>query len=74
MYGGMDDRRGGGGKGGGFGVSTEVRPGDWECPKCGMNVFASKFQCFKCGTDKPRDSGRNRRRDSRSRSDSRRRR
>ena len=30
-----------------------VRPGDWECPSCGANVFASKRNCFKCGTPKP---------------------
>ena len=29
------------------------RPGDWECPKCGANVFASKLACFKCRTPKP---------------------
>ena len=21
---------------------------DWECPRCGANVFASKDACFKC--------------------------
>jgi len=36
---------GGGGKG--------VKPGDWECPNCGANVFASKRECFKCGAAKP---------------------
>lgn len=36
----------------GTGISQFVRPGDWECPTCGMNVFASKDQCFKCGTPK----------------------
>jgi len=46
------DRGGGGGRGGGFG-GGEVRPGDWECPECGANVFASKTECFKCGARKP---------------------
>jgi len=30
----------------------EVRPGDWECPGCGANVFAGKDVCFKCGAAK----------------------
>ena len=29
------------------------RPGDWTCPRCGANVFASKNECFKCRTPKP---------------------
>ncbi len=41
---------GGGGGGGGY---QDVRPGDWECPSCGANVFASKNNCFKCGTPRP---------------------
>ena len=32
---------------------AEVRPGDWTCPKCKLNVFASKAACFKCGAAKP---------------------
>ena len=32
---------------------ADVRPGDWNCPKCNANVFASKFSCFKCGEPKP---------------------
>eukprot|EP00036_Acanthoecidae_sp_10tr_P008667 CAMPEP_0182923226 /NCGR_PEP_ID=MMETSP0105_2-20130417/5289_1 /TAXON_ID=81532 ORGANISM="Acanthoeca-like sp., Strain 10tr" /NCGR_SAMPLE_ID=MMETSP0105_2 /ASSEMBLY_ACC=CAM_ASM_000205 /LENGTH=617 /DNA_ID=CAMNT_0025060919 /DNA_START=69 /DNA_END=1922 /DNA_ORIENTATION=- len=31
----------------------DVRPGDWRCPSCSANVFASKSSCFKCGTAKP---------------------
>ena len=31
----------------------EVRPGDWRCPTCDTNVFASKDVCFKCRTPKP---------------------
>mmetsp|Transcript_68480 Transcript_68480/g.200314 ORF Transcript_68480/g.200314 Transcript_68480/m.200314 type:complete len:146 (+) Transcript_68480:94-531(+) len=33
----------------------EVRPGDWECPKCGDNQFARNMECRKCGEPKPRD-------------------
>jgi RNA recognition motif-containing protein len=29
------------------------RPGDWTCPSCNANVFASKSACFKCFTAKP---------------------
>eukprot|EP00440_Ansanella_granifera_P072752 gb/GFBE01078952.1/.p1 GENE.gb/GFBE01078952.1/~~gb/GFBE01078952.1/.p1 ORF type:complete len:161 (+),score=40.14 gb/GFBE01078952.1/:1-483(+) len=50
--GGRDDYRSGGGGGGG-----NSRPGDWECPKCGANVFASKDECFKCGTAKEGGGG-----------------
>ena len=35
------------------GPPADVRPGDWNCPKCAANVFASKFSCFKCGEPKP---------------------
>eukprot|EP00440_Ansanella_granifera_P004880 gb/GFBE01005293.1/.p1 GENE.gb/GFBE01005293.1/~~gb/GFBE01005293.1/.p1 ORF type:complete len:156 (+),score=37.66 gb/GFBE01005293.1/:1-468(+) len=51
--GGRDDYRSGGGGGGG-----NSRPGDWECPKCGANVFGSKDECFKCGTAKGGGSSR----------------
>jgi len=37
-----------GGKG-----SMEKKPGDWECPSCGANNFASRVECFKCGVPKP---------------------
>lgn len=33
----------------------ERRPGDWMCPKCGFNCFASKSSCRECGEPKPRD-------------------
>mmetsp|Transcript_40963 Transcript_40963/g.105753 ORF Transcript_40963/g.105753 Transcript_40963/m.105753 type:complete len:215 (-) Transcript_40963:64-708(-) len=47
-------RSSGGGKGGGSGgKGGDSRPGDWECPGCGANVFASKDACFKCGERKP---------------------
>mmetsp|Transcript_56226 Transcript_56226/g.91000 ORF Transcript_56226/g.91000 Transcript_56226/m.91000 type:complete len:180 (-) Transcript_56226:148-687(-) len=48
-------RRGGGGGGGGGG--GESRPGDWDCPKCGAMVFASKNECFKCGESKSGGGG-----------------
>ncbi|CAN0377266.1 unnamed protein product, partial [Laminaria digitata] len=34
--------KGGGGGGGGGGG---MKPGDWECPSCGNNCFASKSAC-----------------------------
>jgi len=40
------------GSGRGDSVGGDTRPGDWTCPRCGMNVFASKTCCFKCGTPK----------------------
>eukprot|EP00929_Paragymnodinium_shiwhaense_P098227 TRINITY_DN5973_c0_g1_i1.p1 TRINITY_DN5973_c0_g1~~TRINITY_DN5973_c0_g1_i1.p1 ORF type:complete len:114 (-),score=24.59 TRINITY_DN5973_c0_g1_i1:109-450(-) len=51
------------GKGGG----KSMKPGDWECPKCGGMVFASKSSCFKCGASKPSGGGGDRRGDSRGR-------
>ena len=30
-----------------------MRPGDWTCPSCGANVFASKNSCYRCQTPKP---------------------
>ena len=58
---GMDDGNGGGGggygggapMGGGGGGGGDIRPGDWTCPGCGANVFASKSSCFKCATPRP---------------------
>jgi len=44
--------RGRGGGFGGGGGGGETRPGDWTCPRCGANVFASKDECYKCGTRK----------------------
>ena len=60
------DRRGGynsggynsGGRGGrGSGGRGGSRPGDWPCPACGANNFASKTACFKCGIPKPGGNG-----------------
>jgi len=42
------------GFGGGYG---NVRPGDWTCPACQINNFASRIQCFKCSTPKPGQEG-----------------
>jgi len=44
---------GGGGGFGGSGMSGDVRPGDWTCPNCGANVYASKTNCYRCHTAKP---------------------
>ena len=30
-----------------------MRPGDWQCEKCGAIVFASKRECFRCGAPQP---------------------
>mmetsp|Transcript_50668 Transcript_50668/g.115065 ORF Transcript_50668/g.115065 Transcript_50668/m.115065 type:complete len:99 (-) Transcript_50668:439-735(-) len=51
--GGGYDRQGdfssfGGRGGGGGGGSREGRPGDWPCPSCQANNFASRDACFKC--------------------------
>ena len=27
---------------------VQVRPGDWSCPECGVLVYASRSECFKC--------------------------
>jgi hypothetical protein len=42
QYSSFGGRGGGGGMGGG-----DARPGDWSCPGCHANVFASKNSCFK---------------------------
>ena len=36
------------GRGGGGGGGYESRPGDWPCPSCSANNFASRNSCFKC--------------------------
>jgi rubredoxin len=43
----------GGMGGGGPPPGRDVRPGDWTCPNCEANVFASKNTCFRCNTPKP---------------------
>jgi hypothetical protein len=30
----------------------QQKPGDWKCPGCGANVFASKSSCYRCGRGK----------------------
>lgn len=49
-----DDRRGGGGY---DRPPPTSRPGDWACPECHSNVFASKTACYKCGAPKPGGGG-----------------
>ena len=58
-YGGGGGYGGGFGGGGGYGGGGggNVRPGDWTCPSCGANVFASKTNCFKCNAPKPGGMG-----------------
>ena len=46
-----------GGRGGGSGGGGETKPGNWTCPGCGVNCFASKDTCFKCGGSKPDGGG-----------------
>jgi len=41
--------------GGGWGSSLVMR-GDWRCPGCGVNVFAAKPRCFKCGAQRPAEA------------------
>ena len=36
------------------GAPLEVKPGDWTCAECGINVFASKTECFRCRAPRPR--------------------
>jgi hypothetical protein len=43
-------RSGGRGRGGGRGGT---RPGDWRCPECGYNNFASKTECNSCSAPRP---------------------
>ena len=53
---------GGGGYGGGYGDrrspprgdmgGPEIKPGDWKCDGCGVNNFARRFECFRCGASK----------------------
>ena len=33
-----------------------LRRGDWSCPACGENCFASRSECFKCHAPKPSSS------------------
>mmetsp|Transcript_131112 Transcript_131112/g.261665 ORF Transcript_131112/g.261665 Transcript_131112/m.261665 type:complete len:211 (-) Transcript_131112:204-836(-) len=51
---------------GGFG-GIQRRDGDWDCPSCGKMVFASKDECFACGTSKFSGKGRRGHSDSRDR-------
>ena len=33
--------------------SSHVRPGDWTCPGCMSNCYASKTACFRCSHPRP---------------------
>jgi len=47
-------------QGGGIGAmggGNNTRPGDWMCPSCNVNNFASRTSCFRCGAPKPMDGG-----------------
>ncbi|GMI59088.1 hypothetical protein ScalyP_jg6131 [Parmales sp. scaly parma] len=45
------------GGGGGQRFQGNVRPGDWACPSCQVNNFASRINCFKCNTPKGAEAG-----------------
>lgn len=34
-----------------------MRPGDWNCPRCGDHVFAKNDSCRRCGSGKPDEDG-----------------
>uniref|UniRef100_A0A4W5PV79 TAF15 RNA polymerase II, TATA box binding protein (TBP)-associated factor n=1 Tax=Hucho hucho TaxID=62062 RepID=A0A4W5PV79_9TELE len=58
-FGGRGRGRGFGGGGGGGGPNFDIKGGDWPCPNssCGNMNFARRYECNKCGTPKPGDSG-----------------
>ena len=39
-------------------AGSQIRAGDWMCPKGCGNVFASKTRCFRCGAPKPQGAQR----------------
>ena len=51
-YGGGGGGGGGGVPGVGAGPGGPVRAGDWTCPSCNVNNFASRTVCFRCQTAK----------------------
>jgi ATP-dependent helicase YprA (DUF1998 family) len=42
---------------GNSGARSGGRPGDWNCPDCGISNFASRYECFKCSTPRPEGVG-----------------
>jgi hypothetical protein len=38
-------------------TGADSRPGDWVCPGCRLNCFASKDECCRCGEPKPSAKG-----------------
>ena len=53
----MQRERGYGGAPAGGGRHNEVREGDWPCPSCQANNFASRNACFRCQTPRPASAG-----------------
>ena len=47
--------RGRGGRGGHGGHCGQE--GDWVCPNCSVNVFATRGECFRCSTPRPPQGG-----------------
>jgi len=37
--------------------NEETKPGDWQCRPCGVNNFARRFECFRCGAPKEGGGG-----------------
>lgn len=37
--------------------NSNGRPGDWDCPDCGISNFASRQACFKCSAARPEGAG-----------------
>jgi len=40
--------------------SSNIKPGDWPCPRCNAHNFARRTECFRCNEYKPRDMDDNR--------------
>jgi len=34
-------------------MNNQLKPGDWNCPKCSDMQFARNHHCRRCGTDRP---------------------
>jgi len=51
-YGGKRGGFNGGGFSGPFSGGPPRREGDWTCPTCNANVYATRNACFRCSTPK----------------------